>query len=187
MSQIHLRDYPHGYRLPLRNILLLTCIDLRLMDEIVHFMEHDNLTNRYDQFSLAGASLITQLDTYKNDFDPGQIEPFTNSNHWKATFEDHIELAIALHQIQDVYIVEHRNCGAYEKFLKDGRHHADTEQSEREYHYKYSKSLCKQIRKKYGLNAHSFLMDLRGNPELLYSTTGKEANKGGNKPSHKSS
>ncbi|RTQ53338.1 hypothetical protein EJV47_00945 [Hymenobacter gummosus] len=28
-------------------------MDRRLLDDIVHFMEHDNLTNRYDQFKHA--------------------------------------------------------------------------------------------------------------------------------------
>jgi hypothetical protein len=33
--------------------------------------------------------------------------------HWKQTFFDHLEAAYHLHHIEDVYILEHRHCGAY--------------------------------------------------------------------------
>lgn len=170
----HPRRYPHGYAVPQKNILLLTCIDLRLMDEIVHFMEFDNLTNRYDQFTLAGASLATQVKEFAEDFNPEAVKAFDHFSAWNTSLHQHIELAIELHKIKDVYIIEHRNCGAYAAFLNDG--HPKTDEAEFKQHLKYAENLCRQIKKRYkdhGLEAHSFLMDLRGNIELLYSTTGK--------------
>lgn len=169
----HARRYPLGYALPKKNILLLTCIDLRLMDEIVHFMEFDNLTNRYDQFALAGASLATQIEEFGEDFNLEATGDLGHFSAWNETLRNHIHLAIKLHQIKDVYIIEHRNCGAYEAFLKNG--HPKTDEAEFNQHLKYAKNLCKQIKKEYKehkLEAHSFLMDLRGNMDLLYSTTG---------------
>ncbi|MBC3786521.1 hypothetical protein [Spirosoma utsteinense] len=52
-----LRNYPSGYKAPLHNVLLISCMDLRLLDNITHFMEHENLINRYDQYIMAGASI----------------------------------------------------------------------------------------------------------------------------------
>mgnify|MGYP001554032745 CR=1 FL=1 len=40
-----------------KNALLVSCMDLRLIDNIVKFMEHDNMTNRYDQYIAAGTAL----------------------------------------------------------------------------------------------------------------------------------
>ncbi len=44
-----------SYDLPQDNVLLVTCMDLRLIDDIVDFMNHDNLRNRYDHVVFAGA------------------------------------------------------------------------------------------------------------------------------------
>ena len=48
----------HGeYPLPRHNVVLLSCMDLRLADELASFMDRDNLTNRYDHLIAAGAAL----------------------------------------------------------------------------------------------------------------------------------
>lgn len=44
------------YPAPRKNVLLLSCMDLRLIDDICEFMEGDNLANRYDQLVFAGAA-----------------------------------------------------------------------------------------------------------------------------------
>src|SRR3954467_9566459 len=103
-----------SYPPPRRNVLLLTCMDLRLIDELAAFMDRDNLTNRYDHLVVAGASLGVMQTTYP---------------HWRDTFKDHLAIALKLHQPEDVYIVEHRNCGAYVEFLgldyEDHEHEAE--------------------------------------------------------------
>jgi len=165
------RTYPvKGYHLPHKNILVLTCMDLRLLDEVVMFLENDNLTNRYDQFILAGASLGTQIDTFKSDFDKSQLHLVKSFDHWKEIMFQHVDLAIILHQIEDVYIIEHRGCGAYKTFLNADEDYVNNEEK---CHKKYSKSLAKQIKAKKEfkhLHVHTFLMDLRGNVEFMYST-----------------
>lgn len=168
MSQCHHRMYPDGYVIPKKNILLFTCIDLRLMDEIVHFMEYDNLTNRYDQFTLAGASLTTQVNKNLKDFKSTALKDYNHFAAWQTSFHHHVVIAKKLHKIKDVYIIEHQDCGAYKEFLNNGEYDNDAE--ERKAHLKYATDLCVQIKKTYKLHAHSFLMDLRGNIELLHST-----------------
>ena len=94
----HFRPYPA----PRKNVLLLSCMDLRLIDDIVGFMEGDNLSNRYDQLVFAGAAFGVIQQTHKS---------------WRDAFFDHLDIAVELHDIHDVFIMEHRNCGAYEKIL----------------------------------------------------------------------
>ena len=140
------------------NVLLLSCMDLRLLDDIIRFMDHDNLTNRYDQFILAGAALGAVVN-----------------EHWDTAFFEHLDVACKLHAVRDVYILEHRNCGAYKVFLGESGAFDDTPEhhdAERELHRQYAHQLADKIRtwshsNKYPLHVHSFLMDLRGNVELL--------------------
>lgn len=165
-----------NYRLPRRNVVLLSCMDLRLMSELTEFMERDNLTNRYDHLIFAGASLGVLHES-----SPG-VQP------WRDTFFDHLSVALQLHQPHDVYLVEHRNCGAYIKFL--GQDHDFDEEKvadmkrEREVHAACAHRLAGEIALWYPewldlrpaaergfypdhLRVLSFLMDLRGNVELL--------------------
>ena len=89
-----------GHTSPRKNVLLLSCMDLRLLDNLVAFMKFENLENRYDQFILAGAAAgAMQMPS------------------WHKAFFDHLVLAVGLHQIKYVYIVEHRDCGAYAEFF----------------------------------------------------------------------
>ncbi|GIW86500.1 MAG: hypothetical protein KatS3mg108_0824 [Isosphaeraceae bacterium] len=95
---------PSGVRLATKNVLLVTCMDLRLLDDAVRFMDEQNLTNRYDQFIAAGASLSLVRPAR------GEPDPFASTRHG---FYDHLELAVALHQIRYIYVIEHLDCGAY--------------------------------------------------------------------------
>ncbi len=88
---------------PARNkVLLLTCMDQRLLDDTVRFMNALNLHNRYDQVALAGGTMGVQ-----------RLNP--PSSVWQPVFFDHLHAAIdVLHrQIKDVFLFEHLDCGAY--------------------------------------------------------------------------
>ena len=75
------------------DILLLTCIDFRFFLTISEKMKG----KKYDHVILAGAAL-------------GVVG---GNNHWYKTFFDHLGLAIELHGIHTVMVMEHRECGAY--------------------------------------------------------------------------
>ena len=99
---------------PRKQVLLLTCMDLRLLDNTVAFMNEYNLANRYDQLAFAGASLgVMHCSSPPYDGD-GKGRRAS----WKDVFFHHFDVAInELHRnIKDVFIMEHRDCGAYEKF-----------------------------------------------------------------------
>ncbi|MGM9511391.1 hypothetical protein ACS5NO_26890 [Larkinella sp. GY13] len=149
---------PSTYPAPRKNVLLLSCMDLRLLDDIVRFMHRDNLANRYDQFILAGSSLGANLH-----------------GAWNEVLFQHIETAVELHGIQDVYILEHRHCGAYEKFLGDEGTFDDSpedQKKEQELHKIHAVELAKRIHAwsdahQYTLNVRALLMDLRGEVSIL--------------------
>lgn len=78
--------------------LLLNCMDYRLADDVTKFMDSLHLTNGYDQLALAGASLAALTDKFPE---------------WNKTFWDHLKVAIDLHHIKKVIVIDHRDCGAY--------------------------------------------------------------------------
>jgi hypothetical protein len=144
-------------------VLLLSCMDPRLLDDTVEFMNHDNLTNRYDHVILAGAALGAL---------GGCLEQY---EHWRKVFFDHLAAAHELHGIQDVYILEHRHCGAYHKVFKVAPEFGDTPselKKEAACHRKYVKLLEGEIeawtrRQGITLQVTSFLMGVRGDVSLL--------------------
>lgn len=86
--------------------LLLHCIDYRY-PQAIHRALDAILPRRYDQVALAGAALAGVID-----FGP------TPKPHWSQTLLEHVQLAMTLphHEISSILVLEHRTCGAYEKF-----------------------------------------------------------------------
>ena len=162
------------YRLPKKNILLISCIDLRLTDNILHFLQFDNLTNRYDHVALAGTSLSmgATRDEHAKLFTPDVHDEtkFNSFKHWKQWLYDHIQIASDLHSIADVYIIEHEDCGAYRAFLNDANF--PTWEDEVNCHKKFATALSKDIRAQHKLNVHCFMIDIRGNVKLLDTAPG---------------
>ena len=78
--------------------LLLSCIDYRLPGKIARYMEGRGLAANYDHIILAGASLGVTNAIYA---------------HWGQTFRDHLDLAIRLHGVRRLIVLDHRECGSY--------------------------------------------------------------------------
>ncbi len=166
------RPYPP----PRKNVLLLSCMDLRLIDDLVPFMEGDNLTNRYDQLVFAGSAL-------------GVIQQDHQS--WYDVFFQHLDIAVKLHEIQDVYIMEHRHCGAYAKFLGKKGEYGDSarelkreEKEHRKYAFQLRDKIFEHCKKKveegenadlWDVHVRCFLMDLRGSVLWLKDDGSEEA------------
>ena len=83
---------------PQADVLLLSCIDFRLPGKIARYMEGRSLSGNYDHVILAGASLGAVTTVYP---------------HWGRTFWDHLDLAIKLHSVRRVVVLDHRDCGSY--------------------------------------------------------------------------
>jgi hypothetical protein len=92
--------------------LLVSCIDYRYHHVIHNYMKKTHPQERYDQLVLAGASLAAS-DIFTT---AGPIEWRTGQSNWRSTFLEHVNLAIALHDIEGVLIINHRTCGAFKKF-----------------------------------------------------------------------
>lgn len=88
---------PAGARAGTAEALLLSCMDYRLTDDTISYMSEHGLNGRYDHVSLAGASLAA----------------VSNTLHWSETFWDHLDIAIKLHRVHKLIVLDHRNCGAY--------------------------------------------------------------------------
>ncbi len=174
------------YRLPHKNILVISCIDLRLTDNLLHFLHHDNLHNRYDHFALAGTSLCTHAaHEHRHRFDPKALKDYDHFKPWKTTLDHHLAIAVKLHDIKDVYIIEHEDCGAYKEFLIDGTGTFSSWDEEYQCHKEFALTLAREIHDKiltkdivknseivtesYKLSVHCFFIDLRGNVRLMDS------------------
>jgi carbonic anhydrase len=92
--------------------LVLTCMDYRFVDCTKKKLDEMGYGNAYDLHSIAGASLAFESMTVYD------------KNYLKETIDYHIQTAIALHEIEEFIIIDHKDCGAYkvrygEETMKD--------------------------------------------------------------------
>ena len=133
------------------DVLLLSCMDYRLMDEVAAYMQGRGLKDAYDHVILAGASLGA-LTTRRPD--------------WGRTFFEHLAVAIQLHHVKKVMVLDHRDCGAYRVFM--GADAVKTPEAETAVHARYLKLLRTQIRKRHPeLEVELGLMALDGTVETI--------------------
>jgi carbonic anhydrase len=126
-------------------------MDYRLVDDIVRYMEGRGLTNKYDHAVLAGAAL-------------GALQQ--KKRAWGATFWEHVDVAIQLHSIHKVIVMDHRDCGAYRVFL--GEKAVADVASETKVHTAKLRELGKAIRRKHRkIEVELLLMDLQGQVEVI--------------------
>ena len=81
--------------------IVLTCMDFRLIDDIVLQMNELGYLDKYDEFILAGASLGYNIET---------------DNHWDNVFKEHVNLAKDLHSIKEIIVIDHMQCGMYKDY-----------------------------------------------------------------------
>lgn len=131
--------------------LLLSCMDFRLMDDIERFMAKRGLRNKYDHVALAGASLAAVTDKFPA---------------WNQTFWQHLDIAIKLHAIERVIVIDHRDCGAFKVIL--GEAHAKDRASETAAHAQQLGALRRQIAERHPkLAIETLLMSLDGKVEAI--------------------
>jgi hypothetical protein len=118
-------------------VLVLGCIDPRYSQLLTSFLNnYKDVQFIYDLFILAGASLganqsYTTFPTKRTAGSTGAAYP-TNQLavgiantvapmgvNWGPTFFDHLSIARLLHQITEVWVFDHLDCGAY-KAIKLG-------------------------------------------------------------------
>jgi len=82
--------------------LVITCMDFRLIDDAVYFLNSKGYNNNYDELILAGGSLGYNQTKYES---------------WKKTVDDHIGLAKKLHNIKEIIVIDHMDCGLIDFFI----------------------------------------------------------------------
>ena len=131
--------------------LLLSCMDYRLIDDLVRFMDSKGLTDKYDHVILAGASAGATAEKFSS---------------WNQTFWSHLQVAIDLHKVHKVIIVDHRDCGAFK--IAYGEEHTKDAALERSVHAAVLLPLSLEIRQKYPkLHVETYLMALDGTVEPI--------------------
>jgi len=131
--------------------LLLSCMDYRLVDDLTRYMDGRGLTNQYDHIVLAGASA-------------GASHPKLAS--WHETFWSHLQVAIDLHKVKKVVVVDHRDCGAYK--IAVGPDHAKDPATELAAHAEILGPLKAEIVKRFPhLEVETHLMALDGSVEQV--------------------
>jgi len=125
-------------------VLLLTCMDYRLMNEIEAYMTSRGLRDDYDHLIVAGASIGVN-----------------RKPEWAAVFWEHLDLAIKLHSERKVLVLDHVDCGAYKLLL--GEAAVATPELAMEAHTKELNELYAQLRERHPeLEVELGVMDLAG-------------------------
>ena len=136
---------------PTCEALLLTCFDFRLLDAARGYMAGRGLAGRYDHISLAGASLGALNNRYPA---------------WSVAFRQQLDLAVQLHRIRRVIILDHRDCAAYRLIL--GEDLAADPAREREVHASHLAALRSAISTHQpSLSVELLLMSLAGAVEPI--------------------
>lgn len=131
--------------------LLLSCMDYRLVDDTERFMAGKGMKDKYDHIVLAGASLGAVTDKFPA---------------WNTAFWEHLDVAISLHHIHKVMLLDHRDCGAYKVVL--GEDFGQAPDKETRVHAETLMALRRAILQKHPqLQVESYLMALDGSVQQI--------------------
>jgi len=122
-------------------VLILGCIDPRFIATLTNFLvDYKEVQFIYDLFILAGSSLganqsftgtfpATRASTSPGDYPGGIVIGGVTyiGNMWGPTFFDHLSIARLLHQITEVWIFDHLDCGAYKNIKFNNPAATDTD------------------------------------------------------------
>ena len=87
--------------------MVLACIDPRYTFALEQYLLNQlDAQHTYDLFALAGSSLGASLT--------GTTAPNLRPDYtWQEVFFEHLQIAKLLHNIQNVWVFDHLDCGAY--------------------------------------------------------------------------
>jgi hypothetical protein len=92
---------------------VLSCIDPRFAYATEQYL-YDKYTRNnlsFDHFVLAGSALGGNLTGPGSGV--GQCNILSANSNWNKTLIEHIQVAISLHNVEGVEVIDHLNCGAY--------------------------------------------------------------------------
>lgn len=130
--------------------LVLSCMDFRFIGPTINYLYNRNQAYDFDYFVLAGASLgyNESKESYSTEEIPNKVDQC-----WHEAYEDHIRLAQKLHNITEIIVIDHMDCGYYRAIYE-----IETPQQEMEKHQ---------------YNIHKFIQTLKSDPEFsIFKYTG---------------
>lgn len=134
--------------------IMLSCMDFRLVDDLVSYMDGHALHDEYDHVVLAGASLGAMHEKFAA---------------WHQVFWDHVGLAVKLHHVEEIMVIDHRDCGAYK--LAYGEEAVATPELETATHTRVLAAFKEEAGKRFPeLRVRGFLMALDGTVEDIIPT-----------------
>jgi len=114
------------------------------------FLESACYTKSFDFTTLAGASLGFNQNKYKC---------------WRETFLQHVDLAINLHKINKIIVIDHMDCGAYKLFYPNMKSNSE---EERLLHIKNIKIFVDKLRNIFPQLEHdAYIIDLAGKVDKI--------------------
>ena len=189
---------PSAYSASTGYTLVLSCVDARLFDDLVSFLDLDNLTNRYYHVTLPGTSLgltkrvVQDIEALPEGSDEEiekkkKLKP--QFRRWRTIFIEQVQAAVILTKgkLTDIYVVQHEDCGAFRVYIdKDAAEMSP--QEELAIHDSYAEALLEDLTKNFCAVynpkdlkgkpiqkdqkqpcVHTFYMDLRGTVKHLRS------------------
>ncbi len=92
--------------------LIVSCVDYRLVtDDVPDFAKILGLTEKTDLLTIPGASLGATLS-------PDKADPH-HMHDLEAAFNQTFEFMKTAHNFEEVYVIDHRDCGMYKKIYGD--------------------------------------------------------------------
>ena len=77
--------------------MVLSCIDPRFQPKVFNYLKKKNLTGKYSSFTIAGGSIGVTAKKFKK---------------WHSTFWENLATSIKLHNISNLIVINHNDCGA---------------------------------------------------------------------------
>ena len=77
--------------------MVLSCMDPRFQPIVFNYLKKKKLSGKYSSFTIAGSAIGVTARKFKK---------------WHKAFWDNLETSIKLHQIKQLIVINHRDCGA---------------------------------------------------------------------------
>ena len=111
--------------------MVLSCIDPRFQPKVFNYLKKKNLTGKYSSFTIAGGSIGVTAKKFKR---------------WHSTFWENLATSIKLHNISNLIVINHNDCGAAK--IVNGNNKFSTA-IENKIHNQSFKIIKRKLKKKY--------------------------------------
>ena len=111
--------------------MVLSCIDPRFQPKVFNYLKKKNLAGKYSSFTIAGGSIGVTAKKFKK---------------WHSTFWENLATSIKLHNISNLIVINHNDCGAAK--IVNGNNKFSTS-IENKIHNQSFKIIKKKLKKKH--------------------------------------